>query len=116
MKDGVLGIVSGDPSSSIMRQYPEVRVRGYMNIPDLLDAVVQGDVAGALLDRVTAVNYVTDLYLDQLKIVSPPLDNMGLHFIVEKGQNQKLLASLDQSLQYLKKKKKLKALLQKWSL
>lgn len=114
--DRTIGILSGDSLDSILEGYPEIRVRSYPSIPDLLNAAVSGDVAGVLLDRIPAVNYVADLYAGKLKIVSGPLNEKGIHLAVEKGQEKEAVQIFDRALKSLKKKKKLKMLLKKWSL
>lgn len=114
IKEEVVGVVSGDAYPSILKDYPEIRVRGFMSPPDLLNAVRDGRVSAALLDRILADSYVSDLYAGQLKMIQTPLNDLGLHLVVEKGSQKELLESFDRSLQYLKKKKKLKALSKKW--
>lgn len=114
IKDDVIGVISGELYSSIFKDYPNLRVRGYMSPPDLLNALRDGEVVAVLLDRIEADRYVEDLYAGELKVIKPSLSDLGLHLVVEKGSQKELLESFDRSLRYLKKKKKLKALSQKW--
>src|SRR3990167_4803970 len=62
MKESLMGIIAGDPAFAILQKYPDIVVRTYGSIPDLLNAIVNGDIQGALLERIPAVNYVRDLY------------------------------------------------------
>lgn len=115
--DGMtLGMIAGDNMSDILQKYPEIRTRSYISNGDLLNAVVTGEVQGALMDRILAVNYVTDLYNGKLKIATLPLNNEGLHMIAEKGKHEDLVRSFDEAITTLKKKKYYRELLQKWKL
>ncbi len=116
IKGGAVGIISQDPSWMILQNYPNVQIMSFPTIPDLLNAIVNGDVEGALLERIFAMSYVSDLYVGKLKIVSGPLTQAGLHLITEKGGQEDLVEMFNESLKFLQKKKKLQALLQKWSL
>lgn len=116
VKGETIGIINGDATSLILQKCPEIMVQNYASIPELLDAITVGEIAGALLDRIPAVNYVTDLYQGKLKIVSPPLTGQGLHLATEKGKQEELVRSFDESLKFLKKKKKLRSLMKKWGL
>jgi polar amino acid transport system substrate-binding protein len=116
IKNMPIGVLSNDSSVHILEQYPDVRILRYASVPDLLNAVIGGDVAGALLSRIPAVNYVSDLYAGKLKIISAPLNEEGVHLIAEKGAQEELIQTFNQSLKGLKKNKKYKNLLKKWSL
>jgi ABC-type amino acid transport substrate-binding protein len=91
-------------------------MRNYHSISDALEAVVNGDIEGVLLDRLPAVSYVRNLYGDQLKIEGVPLNDLGLHLVVPKGRNPRSSAQFEKGLEYLIKKKRLEALLKKWHL
>ena len=112
----VIGVLSGDSTGFVLEGYSNIRVRGYRSIPDLLNAAVEGDVVGVLLPRILAVNYVADLYAGTLKIASAPLNGEGLHLIAEKGAQKGVVQKFDRGMKVLKKKKRLKTLLKKWSL
>lgn len=116
IKNMRVGILSGDSSIHVLDKYPDIRIARFTSVPDLLNAAVDGDVVGVLLSRILAINYVSDLYKNKLKIVSPPLNDDGLHLISEKGKQEALIQSFDQNLTVLKKNKKFKNLLKKWSL
>lgn len=111
-----IGILAGDDPTLILRKYPNIMTRSYMSTIELLNAVVGGDVSGALLDRIPAVGYTTDLYQGKLIIATIPLDHAGIHLIAEKGKHEAFVKSFNDSITFLKKKKFYKDLLQKWSL
>lgn len=116
IKNMSVGILYGDSSEQVLESYPDIRMVRYASVPDLLNAVMDGDVAGVLLSRIPAINYVSDLYKNKLKIVSSPLTDEGIHLIAEKGKQEAFIQSFDNSLKSLKKNKKFKNLLKKWSL
>ena len=116
MKGELVGLIAGDPASLILQRYPEVIMRNFRSIPDLLNAVASGEIEGALLNKIPAVNYVDDLYAGKLKIVSQPLTDAGIRLIAAKGKSEHLLRDFNKSLKSLKKKKKLQSLLKKWNL
>lgn len=116
LKGETIGILADDPSWLILQKHPDIYVRSYFRIPDLLNAAAVGEVAAILFNRIPAVNYVSDLYEGKLKIVSTPMTDKGLRLIAVKGREKDLVETFDKSLKQLKKTKRLKELLKKWSL
>jgi len=78
-----------------------------------LNAVVMGDIQGALLAKIPAVNYVGDLYAGKLKIVGAPLTDAGLHLVALKGANLRIF---NKTLRTFSRKKTLEELQKKWDL
>lgn len=111
----VVGIVAGDPSVLLLEKKPEILIRTYDTIPDLLNALVADQIDAALLDRIPAVNFVSDLYAQQLKIGSEPLTDQGLRLVSRKESNVKV-SRLNKALTHLLKEQKFTALLKKWQL
>jgi polar amino acid transport system substrate-binding protein len=116
MKGELVGVITGDPASLLLQKYPDVILRNYPSIPDLLGALANGEIEGALLNRIPAVNYIADLFAGQLKIASPPMTDAGLHLVAAKGKHEPLIKAFDRSIDQFKKKKKLQTLLKKWNL
>lgn len=116
MKGELVGVLTGDPAFLLFQGYPEVVVRYYPTIPDLLNALVAGEIQGGLLNQIPAVNYIQDLYAGKLAIASSPMTDAGLHLVALKGRKEFFVRAFDKNLAALKKKKKLQALLQKWQL
>jgi polar amino acid transport system substrate-binding protein len=115
MKGDLIGLITNDPAVLLVEKHPTLIIRNYPTIPDLLNGVAQGQVQGALLDRIPAVNYVNDLYQGRLKIVGAPLTDKGLHLIAPKN-GHRLIARFNKSLDALLKRKRVAALQQKWQL
>lgn len=116
MEGMTVGMIVGNDVTVILQKYPDIRTRSYMSNIELLNAVVSGDVSGAFLDRIPAVGYTSDLYNGKLKIATIPLNDTGIHLIAEKGKQEELVKSFNDSITFLKKKKFYRDLLQKWSL
>lgn len=112
MEGELVGIIANDPSILILQKHPTLIVRNYNSIPDLLNGVANGEVQVAILDRVPAINYVSDLYAGKLKIVGGPMNDKGLHLVSMKGRGK----GFSKTLESLRKKKTLDALLKKWGL
>jgi polar amino acid transport system substrate-binding protein len=110
-----IGVIAGDPAVLILQKY-ELIVRNYPSVADLLNALANGEIEGALLNRVLAGSYVSDIFAGRLKIAGPPLNDAGLHLIVMKGKQPFLVSQFNKSLDLLKKKKRFQALLRKWQL
>lgn len=112
----LVGIIAGGEASLILQKHAEIFMRSYPSVTAMLDALTDGDIKGALLDRLVASSYVRDLYAGALKISGQPLSPKGLHLAVVKGQQKHALELFDKSLEHLQKKKKMQAMLAKWQL
>lgn len=112
----LVGVITGDPAVLMIEQHPEVIIRGYNAIPDLLDAVVNGEIEAAVLDRLHALNYVRDLYANKLKIATSSMTSVGLRVVEPKGEASKVTRLFNRTFEQMKKKKTLEALQKKWNL
>lgn len=111
----LIGIVAGDPAVLILQRHPTLIIRNYDTVPDLLNALVRGEIQAVVLDRIPAVNFVNDLYNGKLKMIGDPLTEKGLHLVTLKGRKM-VVNAFDKNLGSLQKKKTLTALLKKWQL
>jgi ABC-type amino acid transport substrate-binding protein len=112
MNTDMVGVLSNSSGSLILQSYSGIIVRNFSTIPQLLNSVSSGEVDAALLTQIPAVNFVQDLYANRLKIVGQPLDNSGLRLVSLKGSGH----SFSKTLEALKKKNTVEALLKKWNL
>lgn len=112
MKGTMIGIITGDQTALILEKNPAIIIRQYSSIPQLLNGVVVGEIQGALLAQIPAVNYVNDLYAGKLKVGSGPLTDAGLHLVASKGNVKRFSKTLED----LRKRKVLDQLLKKWQL
>lgn len=115
MKGELIGIIAGDPAIVHLEKYPSLIVRNYSAIPDLLNALVRGDIQGAVLDRIPALNYVSDLYSGQLQIIGAPLNDKGLRLVAPKGRSR-FVVLFNKSLEALQKRQAVEKLQKKWQL
>jgi ABC-type amino acid transport substrate-binding protein len=116
MAQKIVGILPGQEGMLVMQKYPEVLTRTYYSEPEIFDALVNQEVEGIVVDRLLAVGYVKGIYAQKLKIAGAPLNDSGLHFVLMKDENSKALKVLNQSIEYLTKKKKIQKLQKKWNL
>lgn len=108
----MVGIVTNDQAALILEKQPQIIIRSYKSIPDLLNAIVAGEIQAAILSRIPALNYVSDLYNGKLKIVGHPMTEAGLHLVAPKGR----IGSFNKTLEALRKRKTLDTLQKKWQL
>ncbi|PIS02189.1 MAG: hypothetical protein COT85_06560 [Chlamydiae bacterium CG10_big_fil_rev_8_21_14_0_10_42_34] len=113
MEKGTIGVIVNDSTVLVLEKHPTLIVRTYNSITALLNAVVMGDIQGALLAKIPAVNYVGDLYAGKLKIVGAPLTDAGLHLVALKGANLRIF---NKTLRTFSRKKTLEELQKKWDL
>lgn len=116
MNGELLGLLVGDPSILQVQKYPDIIVRTYQTVPDLLDALADQEIEGAILDRIEAINYMRDLYANKFMVAEASLTEAGLHLVTLKGQHRNLVKMFNKSLQFFTKKKKLETLQAKWQL
>ena len=112
LEGDLVGVITGDPAELILAKHPTIVIRKFSSIPELLEAVALGDIEGALLDYIPAVNYISDLYVEVLQIAGKPLTNDGIHLIGKKGA----INAFNKNLKSILKTKKLQKLQQKWSI
>jgi ABC-type amino acid transport substrate-binding protein len=113
-EDNLVGVLQGDPAALFVQKQPGLILRYYSSTPELLDAVSSGTVTAALLDRIKACAYVSDLYQTTLQVSSSPLNNEGLHFLQPKGKDASFFRLFEKSLKALEEKQD--ALQKKWKL
>lgn len=116
MAQKIVGILPDEEELRIVQSYPSVLTRTYRSAPEMFDALVNHDIEGAVIDRLLAVGYIRGVYARKMKIVGSPLNGLGLHFVAMKDENPQAMKILNQSLEHLIKKKKLRTLQKKWNL
>ena len=112
MNDELVGVIAGDPTIALISKQPNIVIRSFNSVPELLNAVVYGDVQAAVLNRIPAINFVRDLYAGELKIVGKPMTDQGLRLMTMKGK----MGSFGVHLTSLQRKKDWPELLKKWGL
>lgn len=97
----IVGVSQFDDSVLIVQKYPSIVIRLYQNMPTALGELVSGDLDGILLPTLDAHALVSNLYPDQLKIVTEPLNNKALRLITLKGEHQKLINRFNKGIEEL---------------
>jgi len=116
MSGELVGVIAGDPSVLVVEKHPEVIIRHYTTLTEVLNAVANGEIEAAVVDRLPASNYVQDLYSGKLKIASEPMNDVGLHVVSLKGKQPRLMRAFSTSIEQMKRKKFFESLQRKWSL
>ncbi len=116
LKGKEIAVQPGLSGINILEKYPGILIRNYQSVPTALNDILDETVDGALVDSLLAYSYVQELYKGQLKIVTPPLNDAGLRFIMLHGAEKNGIKEFDAGLEKLKKSGVYDQLLKKWSL
>jgi polar amino acid transport system substrate-binding protein len=111
-----IGVVSGSSAVLIVEKYPSILIRLYDSIPSILNDLVGGHLDGAVIPILSAEAFMQDLYQNQLRIATPPLNEEGLRLITLKGNAPYLIKNFDEGLSKLQDDKHYSELLTKWGL
>jgi ABC-type amino acid transport substrate-binding protein len=115
LSNRLVGVISNSPAVLVLEKYPTIIIRSYSSFPDALNAVMDGEIDAAVLDRLPASAYVRDLYNGKLKIVGAPLTSSGLHAVAKKDSGH-FIDSFNKAIGKMKKKGVLDTLEKKWQL
>ncbi len=111
-----LGVLQGSSDIALLEKSQGIMLRMYASFPQMLNDVLNGVIEGAALPLLVAESYTQDLYQNQLKIATLPLDDEGLRIITLYKENNALIKLFNEGLRELKQNGKYLKLLQKWSL
>lgn len=111
-----IGVISGSASPLILEKSEGVLIRYYDSTPKALADITTGTLDGAMIDVLSAEAFCSDLYQDQLKIATPPLNDEGLRLISKHGAAPDLIKGFNKGLHKLKKNGSYEKLLVKWNL
>ncbi len=111
-----IAILTGSTDNLALEKSPGVLIRYYDSKPQMLNDIVNKTLDGALIDHLAAVAYLSDLYTDTLKIVTPPLTEAGLRLITSEKTSPALIEQFNAGLEKLQKEETYTQLLKKWGL
>ncbi len=111
-----IAALSGTNGVLILEKYPGILIRNYDSVPQALNAIVKGDIDGALIDILTATAYLQDIYHESLKIATPTLNDSGLRMVALHTISPDLIEGFNEGLDKLKSNGTYDRLLKKWSL
>lgn len=100
----------------LLEKYPGIILRNYDSIPRALNDVVHGTVDAALVDILSAVSYCQDLYQEQLRVATPPLNEEGLRMLTLHNESSAFIEQFNRGLKTLKSSGVYDKLLTKWGL
>lgn len=101
LEGGIVGAYQYDDSVLIVQKYPSIIISLYQNFNEALEDVVNGNMDGALVPILEAQALIDNLYANELKIATPPLDNKGLRLITLKGKHSSLIQHFNMGLKKL---------------
>jgi polar amino acid transport system substrate-binding protein len=111
-----IAVIAGSGDDLILEKSKGVIIRYYDSIPKALNDSLIGTVDGAIVDLLTATAFCRDLYQDQLKIATPPLNDEGLRLITKYKGAPQLIKKFNGGLKKMKKNGSYAKLLDKWGL
>ncbi len=101
----------------LLTKNPKVIIRNYTMIPTALNEIVLGTLDAMLAGSIPVMDYVQDLYGNELKIVTEALnDHVGLRMITLKDQNTELIEKFNRGLEKMKSNGSYEKLAKKWRL
>jgi polar amino acid transport system substrate-binding protein len=111
-----VAVLRNNPAHLIAEKVPDLIIRVYDSIPQMLNDLLKQTIDGALVDTLIAQAYCQDIYHEKLRIATPSLDDEGLRLITLKTAPPALVDAFNQGLKELKANGTYQALLNKWFL
>ena len=115
MDNEPVGVIQGDKTVVLIQKYPNIILRKYNFIGDILTDLSRGQIDGAVINKLPAIAYLNDLFYGQMKM-SAPLTLDGLRLVTLKGKEKKFMEDFSNGLKILKKKGILEKIKKKWEL
>ncbi|MEM8728017.1 MAG: transporter substrate-binding domain-containing protein [Chlamydiota bacterium] len=116
LKGKEIGVESINQEALLIERYPGVNVRYYSSILDAFEAMMTDRIDGILIDYLQATGYIRNLYREQLKIATPPLNDSGLRLVTLNGDERELIEAFNRGLDKLRVNGTYEKLLEKWGL
>ncbi len=115
MKGKEVAVSSSEDEALLIKLYPQVIIHSYHSIPIALNALLNETIDAIMMNYILALNFSQDLYAKEIKILTPPLNDMGLRLITRNG-DQELIKIFNRGLKKLHDQGIYIKLLKKWSL
>lgn len=110
-----IGVDTQANEALLAAHYQGATVRYYGTVPQLINAILNEEIDGALINVITAQSFVKQPHEGELEIASFPLNNAGLRFITL-SKEKELVGSFNKGLKEAKEKGIYQKLLKKWAL
>ena len=89
----------------------------YNNINRALDSLLNKQIDGVILNTLTAYTVTQGLYINSLKVVTPPFNDEGIRFVsLEKSHYNEIIDKINLSLNKMRVEGTYQALIEKWDL
>ena len=111
-----IAVMTSEDEQLLMQKYPEAFFHRYDSLPKAFEALREGSVQALATDYLQACNYISDLYSEKCKIISPPLSPEGIKLVTLAKEEPYFLKLFNEGLQQLKKNGVYDKLLKKWKL
>ena len=111
-----IAVQKGSPYAAILEKHPKILIRIYDSLPQAFNDILTGTLDGAIVPILIAESYCQDLYSEQLKIATPPLNDEGLRLITLHDQATSLMEAFNRGLKKLKENGTYAALARKWGI
>lgn len=116
LKGKEISVESLNQEALLIEKYPGVNVHYYDSIPEALEEIVTNQIDGILIDYLQASSYIRSLYREKVKIVTPPLNDLGLRLVTLSREEKELIALFNRGLDKLRDNGTYEKLLKKWEL
>ncbi len=111
-----IAALSQNDEQLLMQKYPDAFIRMYDSLQQALIDLLDGHLDGIFMGYLQAFSYVNDLYYNQLKIMSAPINQEGLKLVTLAKEQTKLIQLFNEGLNELKSSGEYERLLNKWKL
>ncbi|MBJ7449374.1 MAG: transporter substrate-binding domain-containing protein [Parachlamydiales bacterium] len=115
MQGKIVTIPQGQEGVTFSNDYPDLITYSYLSIPEALQDVYIGKADGAMIPSIIAFSYCRDIYHGSLKVVTKPMDSLGLRLVAMK-KNKFIIDQFNSGLTSLEKSGMYQDLLTKWKL
>lgn len=116
MQEKIIGVIGSTHDDLIAQKIPNIIIKRYERPAMALEDLAAGNLDGLLLAVLEAQSFITDLYANQLKIVTPVLTDQALRLATKKNQLPALITSFNAGLHKMLEKHIYEQLLLKWDL
>ena len=116
MKKAEVAVSSIEDKTLLIKLYPQIIIHFYNSIPMALNSLLNETIDAVMINYILALNFSHDLYAKEIKILTPPLNDMGLRLITKSDNQTPLIEIFNRGLEKLQNQGIYIKLLKKWSL
>lgn len=109
-----LGVQRGQAKGFIMPQNSRLDIQMYDDLGEALEDLIERDLEGVIMDALAAHIAEKGYYRGQVKVVTEPLNDIGLRMMTLQGDNEELIQSFNSRLEDYQKRGIVDELAEKW--